>query len=144
MSRRRTITLNHNGTTYYGQVAKIKSTTFALDDSFITASLNVEGDGWGTSAGGLVLDQPVHDDGGKFIERRPTAFGLDFIKHLVITVGASKWEQLPGREVIVLYDTEHPWGRIAVGIAHISDESKVLIFTEHAEKWKAELEEAVR
>ena len=139
----RTITVEHGGTTYYGQVARIKSTMLGTEDhGILTAYLHVEGDGWGVGVGGFGLDKPVKVDG-EFSHREPTAYGFDHILQMARTVGVSRWEDLPGKDVIVLYDREHPWGSSAKGIAHISDEKKVFILAEHAEQWKARESEAV-
>jgi hypothetical protein len=133
----RTITVEHNGSTYYGKVARIKSTHLGTEDhGILTAYLHCEGDGWGIGVGGYGLDQPVEVDG-KFSHREPTAYGFDHILQMARTVGADSWEKLPGREVIVLFDGEHSWGGTAKGIAHISDEKRVMILAEHADEWKA-------
>lgn len=128
----RKIVVEHNGTTYYGQVARITSTMLGEEDhGILTAYLHVGGDGWGTGVGGYGLDAWVEAEG----RRVPTAYGLDQIVQIMHTVGAHTWEKLPGREVIVLYDTESTLGCVAKGIAHIQDEKRVLIFKEHAERW---------
>lgn len=132
----RTITIEHNGTTYYGKVATIKSTMIGVEDhGILTAYLHCDGDGWGIGVGGYGLDQPVTVDG-KFSHREPTAYGFDHIVQMARTVGVNTWEKLPGREVLVLFDSPNSWGGTAKGIAHISDESKVFILAEHAEAWK--------
>ena len=128
----RTILIEHRGTTYYAKVARIKSTHLGTEDhGILTAYLHVEGDGWGIGVGGYGLD--TYDEERK--ERVPTAYGLDHIVQMARTVGASSWEKLPGREVLVLFDSENSLGATAKGIAHISDESKVLILKEHADEW---------
>lgn len=134
----RTITIEHNGKTYYGKVAKIKSTMIGVEDhGILTAYLHVEGDGWGIGVGGYSLDTPIKDENDKFLRREPTAYGLDQIVQMARTVGVSTWEKLPGREVLVLFDTPNSWGSTAKGIAHISDEDKVLILKDHLAEWKA-------
>lgn len=132
----RTITVEHNGTTYYGQVARIESTRLGTEDhGILTAYLHVKGDGWGVGVGGYGLDEPYHDEDGKFLGRRPTAYGLDHIVQMARTVGASSWEALPGKDVLILNESQSTWGSTPVGIAHISDESRVLIFKDHAAEW---------
>lgn len=132
----RTITVEHNGATYYGKVATIKSTTLGVEDhGILTAYLHVDGDGWGIGVGGYGLDTPVEVDG-KFSHREATAYGFDHILQLARTVGVSKWEELPGRDVMVLFDTPSAWGSAASGIAHVTDEKKVLILADHAASWK--------
>jgi hypothetical protein len=130
----RSITVEHNGTTYYGKVAKIKSTHLGTEDhGILTAYLHVDGDGWGVGIGGYGLDS--WDEVAK--KRIPTAYGLDQLVQMFETVGAPSWEKLPGREVLVLFDSPDSWGSTAKGIAHITDEKKVLILKDHAESWKA-------
>lgn len=136
----RTISIEHDGQTYYGSVARIKSTHLGSEDyGILTAYLHVEGDGWDVGVGGYGLDAWNEDK----TRRIPTAYGLDQIVQFISTVGVTSWEKLPGAEVIVLFDTPHPLGASAVGIAHIRDEKKVLILKHHAEVWKARESEAV-
>lgn len=131
----RQIIIEHNGTTYYGKVARIKSTHLGTEDhGILTAYLQCEGDGWGIGVGGYGLDQPVEVDG-KFSHREPTAYGFDHILQMARTVGVTSWERLPGSEVIVLFDSPSALGGTAKGIAHISDEKHVLILAEHAADW---------
>jgi hypothetical protein len=140
----RTITVDHNGTTYYGKVATVESTHLGTEDhGILTAFLHCEGDGWGIGVGGYGLDEPVHDDEGKFLGRRPTAYGFDHILQMARTVGADSWEKLPGREVLVLFKTPSALGGTAAGIAHISDEKRVFILKDHADEWLARESEAV-
>jgi hypothetical protein len=128
----RQIIVEHNGSKYYGQIARIESTMLGQEDhGILTVYLNVSGDGWGTGVGGYGLDAWVEPEK----RRVPTAYGLDQIVQIMHTVGVSTWEKLPGREVIVLYDTASSLGSIAKGIAHIQDEKRVLIFKEHADRW---------
>lgn len=132
----RTITVEHNGTTYYGKVAKVESTHLGTEDhGILTAYLHCSGDGWGIGVGGYGLDEPFHDDEGKFLGRRPTAYGFDHVLHLARTVGAPSWEKLPGCEVLVLFKTPNSVGVTAAGIAHISDEKRVFILKDHADEW---------
>lgn len=139
----RTITVEHNGSTYYGKVARITSTHLGGEDhGILTAYLHCEGDGWGIGVGGYGLDQPVTIDG-KFSHREPTAYGFDHVVQLYRTVGAESWEKVVGREVLVLFNSPNSWGSTAEGIAHISDEKRVLILKDHAEEWKARESEAV-
>lgn len=130
----RTITIDHNGQTYYGKAARIKSTTLGIEDhGILTAFLHCEGDGWGISVGGYALDAWDFQIG----QRIPTAYGLDHIMQMCRTIGVDSWEKIPGREVLVLFDSESTYGGRAVGIAHISDEARVMDFAEHAESWTA-------
>lgn len=133
-----TITIEHNGKTYSGQIMTIKSTTIGMEDhGIVTAYLNCEYNGGGISVGGMCLDTPVKDADGKFLRREGTAFGLDHLMALVHTVGAPTWEACKGREVFVLFEgTGGHWGSMAVGIAGLLN-GEVLILKEHAEEWLA-------
>jgi len=133
--RNRKITVEHHGTTYYGQVATIESTTLGTEDhGILTAYLHCSGDGWGIGVGGYGLD--TYDEAQK--KRVPTAYGLDHIVQLARTAGVGRWEDLPGTQVIVLFTSESSLGSTAAGIAHISDEKRVLILKEHAQTWLPE------
>jgi hypothetical protein len=137
----RTITVEHNGTTYYGQVARIKSTLLGQEDhGILTAYLHCEGDGWGIGVGGYGLDAWTEAEK----RRVPTAYGLDQIVQFIHTAGVGSWEKLPGTEILVLFESKNSLGGIAAGIAHIRDEDRVLILKEHAEQWQDSLAEAVR
>lgn len=132
----RQIAVEHGGNTLYGKVATIKRTTLGVEDhGILTATLHVQGDGWGVGVGGYSLDEPKRDEDGKFLGRVPTAYGFDHVVKIMTTVGVDSWEELVGREVIVLFSTPDGWGSQSIGIAHISDERRVLVFAEHAESW---------
>ena len=136
----RTITVEHNGTTYYAKVATVTSTHLGAEDhGILTAYLHCDGDGWGIGVGGYGLD--AYDEDEK--RRIPTAYGMDQVVQMFRTVGAPSWEKVPGREVLVLFDTPSSLGSAAKGIAHISDEKRVLILADHAADWKARNDEAV-
>lgn len=133
MSAQMTITIEHNGVSYSGEIMTIKSTTLGYEDhGILSAQLNCEGSGTGTSVGGYCLDEPV--ERGTSSGRKGTAYGLDHLIKMMETVGVSRWEKLPGQKVIVLYGSEGHWGLVAQGIANIVTGS-ALIFKEHAEQW---------
>ena len=141
----RTITVEHNGTTYYGEVMTIESTSLGAEDhGILTAYLHLKGDGTGIGVGGYGLDTPVRDAEGKFSHREPTAYGFDHVMQLVRVVGASRWEDLPGRQVIVLFSQKGSWGQTAVGLANLIDAKRVLILQEHADEWLSRADEAVQ
>ena len=78
--------------------ATIASTTLGEEGHGIfTAYVFVEGDGWGCGFGGYALDQ--WDDILK--DRIGTAYGLEYIKRVMETVGVDSWEKLPGQHVRV-------------------------------------------
>lgn len=145
MSSNRSITVEHDGVVYGGQMATIKSTALGLEDhGIVTAFLHCEWPGGGIGVGGFGLDAPVKDADGKFLGREGTAYGLDHIMRLAQTVGVDRWEQLPGKHVIVLFkNAGGSWlGSTSVGIAHPTDDKRVLILKEHAELWQMRAAEA--
>lgn len=136
----RSITVSHNGVEYSGVVATIKSTHFGSEDHGIaTAYLHCEWGGGGVGVGGYGLDTPVTDGDGKFLRREGSGYGMDHLLALMHTVGVSRWEDLPGKHVIVLFNAgRNTWvGGVSKGIAHPTDEKRVLILAEHADEWRA-------
>lgn len=135
------ITLEHNGETYAGQIATIESTVLQFEDHGIfTAYLMTKWKGGGIGVGGHCLDTPEKDNEGKFLGRVGTAYGADHIMRLIETVGARSWEDLTGKQVIILFKGKSLWGSTAAGIAGITNE-KVLILKEHAAAWQAKAEQ---
>ncbi|MGI6878788.1 hypothetical protein [Microbacterium sp. gxy059] len=134
----RLITIDHNGTEYGGQIGTVASTRLGYEShGILTVSLIVEWAGGGVSVGGFILDTPTDPDNRDY-SRRGTAFGLDHIIRIIETVGVSAWEDLKGRQLIVLFEGPTAWGAQSVGIASTTDESSVLVFKEHAETWLGE------
>lgn len=121
---------------YGGQVGVIKSTSLGYEDhGILTASLVVEWPGGGVSVGGFCLDEPRGREG-KDYSRKGTAYGLDHIIWILDTVGVDRWEALVGKTVVVLFEGKSLWGARSVGIAHATDEKKILVFEEHAKLWR--------
>ena len=126
----RKLTIEHNGVTYTGYLATIKSTSLGWEDhGILTAFLHCEWPSSGVGVGGYGLD--------KFVERgqprRGTAYGLDHIMRILETVGVNSWEKLPGKNVIVLFEGSGYSGS-SVGIANALDD-KILILKEHSAEW---------
>lgn len=134
--RKQTLTIEHNGETLYGQIAKIDSTTLGVEDhGVMSAMIHCSWSGGGIGIGGYTLDEPRRDDEGAFSGRFGSGYGLDQIMRILETAGVERWERLPGTRIIVLFETEHPLGSCAVGFASLLDD-KVLIFREHADEWR--------
>lgn len=132
----RTITIEHDGVTYSGQLGTITSTRLGYEGhGILTTSLAVEWQNGGVSAGGYVLDRPRDIDSHDYT-RTGTAYGLDFILRTIETLGVESWEQIKGKQVIVLFEGESIWGGQSVGIASTTDEDKVFVFKKHAEEWR--------
>ena len=132
----RTITVEHAGETYAGRIGTITTTLLGMEDHGIfTTSLLVEWPSSGVSVGGFALDSYEKD-----LDRRAgTAYGLDHVMQILETVGVEKWEDVRGKEVIVLFEGDGGWGARSVGIANITDESKVFIPKLHAAFWRERL-----
>lgn len=78
--------------------AKITGTTLGTEDHGIfTAYVHCSGPGWGCGFGGYALDQWNEAKQ----ERIGTAYGLEFIKRILSTVGVENWEQLKGQHIRV-------------------------------------------
>jgi hypothetical protein len=133
----RSITIEHGGKTYGGQIGTITSTRLGMEDHGITtASLTVEWAGGGVSVGGFALDTVADKTAGDY-SRRGTAYGLDHILRILEAVGVERWERLVGEQVIVLFEGRSAWGAQSVGIASTTDDSKVFVMEDHAEAWRA-------
>lgn len=136
----REIVIEHNGVEYGGQIGTVTSTRLGYEShGILTASLIVEWSGGGISVGGFCLDSPK-DIESRDYTRVGTAFGLDHIIRVIETVGVEAWEDVKGKQVIVLFEGRSVWGARSVGIAHTTDDSKVLVFEEHAAAWRDEIE----
>jgi hypothetical protein len=118
----RSITIEHRGETYSGEIMQIESTHFGGEDhGILTAFIHCKSDGFGVGVGGYGLDEPVKDDQGKFLGREGTAYGLDHLVQIMRTVGVERWEELPGKHVIVLFNGPSRWGSTSVGLASALD-----------------------
>lgn len=136
----RTLIIQDGDSEYGGQIGTIKSTRLGYEDhGILTADIVVEWPGGGVSVGGYCLDQNDKDSGDW--SRKGTAYGLDHIIRILEVVGVQKWESLVGQKVIVLFNGTSSWGAQSVGLAHATDEKKVLVLKEHADYWR-EKEEA--
>lgn len=131
------ITVEHDGKRYPGEVMTAKRTTLGPHEHYgiFTADVEFSSDGSGVTVGGYCLDTPV----GKDFRREGTAYGLDHIMRIIAVMGASSWEKIIGREAVVIYDAPVGvtsfWGKQAIGIASL-DGKRVFIPKEHAEQWK--------
>ena len=132
----RTISIEHNGVQYSGEVMRIKATSLGWEDhGILTAFLHCEFPGGGIGVGGFCLDTPKKDSEGHHLGREGTAYGLDHVMQLMRTVGVSTWEDLVGKDVIVLHEgTGSSLGRMSKGIAGLLND-RVMILSEHAAQW---------
>lgn len=142
----RTISINHNGKTYAGQVVTIKSTRLGWEDhGILSAMLHCEYPGGGQGVGGFCLDMPVPREERKpnELDRVGTAYGLDHLMQVMWTAGVDRWEKLPGTSIIMLATGRGGPGSISVGFAHLTDDKRVFILKDHADQWSDVIDEAV-
>lgn len=82
--------------------ARIDSTTLGLEGhGIMSAMIGLDYGGYHQGFGGYGMDEPVKDGTGKFLHRRGTAFGCEFIRRVLEVVGVETWEQLKGKHVRV-------------------------------------------
>lgn len=125
----RTYTITHNGVDYVAQAATIEGTYLGVEDHGIfTADLRFKGVSWGQGTGGICLDEPICDEQDKFLGRIGTAEGMTYIMRLLWVCGVSRWESLPGLQMILLRQKD-VYGQI-LGLAH-PIEDRVFILRDH-------------
>ena len=113
------------------KIAKIRSTHLGYEDHGIfTAWLDVDYGGSGQGVGMYCLDEPIHDDEGKFVGRVGTKGGMDFIIGIVKACGVETWEKVAGRTILVLTESDD-WNAKVVGIKPLPTErGETLIFAD--------------
>lgn len=131
----KTIRVDHLGTTYVAEVMTIQKTSLGVEDhGILTAMLSCSGSGSGIGVGGYALDAWVETEK----RRVPTAYGLDHLVQIMSVVGVERWEDLTGRQILVLFEDAGGRGSAwasAKGIGSLSSDD-VLIFADHAAEWK--------
>jgi hypothetical protein len=134
------ITVPYDGIDYSGEVMRITKTALggSNDHGLFDASLSLSGDGTGVSFGGYCLDaRPAKDaEGNRSGERRPTAYGMDFIVQIMKVCEVSIWEDLVGKTILTLWDSEGHWGQSIKGIANLHG-TKVFVPKLHYAQWQA-------
>ena len=119
-------------------LAKIDTTTLGDKNAPVfTSWLNVSySKGVCQSIGGYTLDTPTKDADGKFLRREGHAYGMEFIIRTLRACGAGRWEDLPGRTIYVLKESD-AWGAPVLGIAPLPTEpGEPFIFAELAEQFQ--------
>ena len=122
----RNLNLTIEGTEYVGTLVKIDKTTLGYEDhGTMTVYLSVSWGSSGTSLGGYAIDQ--YDEDKK--RRIGTAYGLEWVIQVMRVVGARRWEDVQGKEVIMLHPAGTGYlknGFEAVGILSKSSDEYVL------------------
>lgn len=93
--------------------ARIRSADiFVEDHGILTAFLDLDYGGCGQGFGGYGMDRHVPRDPALKDDRRPdregVAWGMEFIRRVMSTVGVEKWSKLPGTPIRVRSD----WGKV--------------------------------
>jgi hypothetical protein len=102
------------------EIAKAESTMLGVEDhGILTCMIHMKVGGGGQGAGGYAFDGPVKGtsledkyDDGTYSRRVGSAFGMEFIRRLLLAFGVDEWEQIPGRTVFVLRNKGDSWGPI--------------------------------
>lgn len=129
--------LSHNGRLYTALPGTIKRTSlgFHVHHRRVVAELGIDlPDSGYINTADYVLDERVPGT----LEAEGSAYGMDYIMRILRAAGSDTWEGLKGRQVLVLFEagSVDGMGLPALGIASL-DGSRVLIFREHADIWKA-------
>jgi len=124
------MTVQDGPNTYSGTIARIVRTSLGFNDRGIfTASLEVaDGAVHVDPTGGYVLDEPILGAKGADRRRRGTRVGHMVICEILRVAGVERWEDLKGRDLIVLYrEDDSGWGSRALGIAALDGETVLVM-----------------
>lgn len=106
-------------------IGKITGTFLGADENshgILTATLTIDHGGSGCQIGGYALGS------------KTTAFGMQFVKHLMDAAGAESWEKMVGRTIFVIRDGNE-YGP-AIGIENLPTErGRRFVFSELAEQY---------
>lgn len=102
------------------RIAKIKSTSLGFDrGAFLTAWLHVDYGGSAQGIGGFMLG--VNAEASETKHPRPTKAGCEFLIRVLEACGVERWEQLAGRTIFVLLESDN-WNARPVGIENLPTE----------------------
>lgn len=130
------ITLQHNGKEYRGKIGTIYATNlgYLRGDNHLTANLEIRGD-WGgvVMGGGYILEHTTQDD-----QQMGSAYGLDFIMNILKVTQARTWEDIRGKQVVLLYDKLPGNSVLGLGVKGIASltSPNIFILEEHQEFWQ--------
>lgn len=119
-------------------IAKVESTMLGLEDhGILSAMLFVTyGGGSGQGIGGYCLDEPIHDpETDRFLRRRGTAYGMEWVARCLKACGVASWEKIAGRTIMVLKEDDS-WGARVLGIGPLPTERGYdFLFSDLAEEF---------
>ena len=137
MNEYRITVVTDGGKEYTGYIASITETFLGIEDhGVLTGTLTIRRGGTYQPIGGYYFDQYNPETE----EREVLAFGMDFIRTTLSTVGVRSWEALKGQTILLLGDSD----RNVVGIANLYDAAKVFIFKDLATMWDDRVENSKR
>lgn len=137
MNEYRITVVTDGGKEYTGYIASITETFLGIEDhGVLTGTLTIRRGGTYQPIGGYYFDQYNPETE----EREVLAFGMDFIRTTLSTVGVRRWEDLKGQTILLLGDSY----RNVVGIANPYDAEKVFIFKDLADMWEDRVENSKR
>jgi hypothetical protein len=128
---------------YHKALAKIEGTSLGWEDrGILTCRLFVSYGSSSQGIGGYALDEPRWEGGehhkGEFLGRFGTAYGMEFVRRLMVACGVDSWEKLKGRTVFVLKDSDR-WQAKVVGVENLPTEpGECFIFADLAREFGAE------
>jgi hypothetical protein len=96
--------VSENG--YHREIGKVTDTELGWEShGILTVYLRMDYGHSGQSIGGYCLDKPIHEDGA-FKGRIGSAYGMEFVRRLIKACGVEKWEDVKGRTVFVLRESD--------------------------------------
>lgn len=105
--------------TYVEVIAKVESTMLGWEDhGILTCWLHVSYGGSAQGIGGYALDASA---GGDDRRRYGTAYGMEFVRRVMLAAGVGQWEHLKGRTLYVLREDDG-WNARIVGLAPLPTE----------------------
>lgn len=127
-----TLSLTHNGITYNAVPGTIARTALGTHQGHASALLVVRlPDGILLDIGDYVLDWPRPDRSGT----EGTAFGMDYLLHVMRAAGVPFWEEMIGRPLMVLFQAGKSDRRRAYGLAR-ADGTHAFVFAELSAAWE--------
>jgi hypothetical protein len=126
------------------EIAKVRTAVLGWEDHGILAvAVDFDFGGSGQGIGGYALDEPVHDEHGKFVKRVGTAYGMEFVARVMRACGVDEWSKVVGRTVFAIRDGDG-WGAKIVGIAPLPTEpGEPFLFDDLRREFFVDDEEAV-
>lgn len=103
-------------------IAKVESTFLGIEDhGILTAYLYVTYGGSGQGVGGYSLDEPLRDADDKFVCRRGSDFGMEWVVRAIKACGVDSWEKVKGRTIMVIKEDDSFHARV-LGIGPLPTE----------------------